>query len=135
MNPQQTTPPDPFTEPATTPSVYERPTEQTTPLVVATPKKSHKRAIVLLILGLILIIGAIGAYAYYLQASTPATNVTTESTTAPVEKTSPVEATTEVITNGIADESTLSETNDTTEINDADNAAGTVGESVNENNL
>lgn len=135
MNPQQTTPPDPFTEPATTPSVYERPTEQTTPPVVATPKKSHKRAIVLLILGLILIIGAIGAYAYYLQASTPATNVTTESTTAPVEKTSPVEATTEVITNGMADESTLSETNDTTEINDADNAAGTVGESVNENNL
>lgn len=135
MNPQQTTPPDPFTEPATTPSVYERPTEQTTPPVVVTPKKSHKRAIVLLILGLILIIGAIGAYAYYLQASTPATNVTTESTTAPVEKASPVEATTEVITNGIADESTLSETNDTTEINDADNAAGTVGESVNENNL
>lgn len=135
MNPQQTTPPDPFTEPATTPSVYERPTEQTTPPVEVTPKKSHKRAIVMLILGLILIIGAIGAYAYYLQASTPATNMTTESTTAPVEKTSPVEATTEVITNGIADESTLSETNDTTEINDADNAAGTVGESVNENNL
>lgn len=135
MNPQQTTPPDPFTEPATTPSVYERPTEQTTPPVEVAPKKSHKRAIVLLILGLILIIGAIGAYAYYLQASTPASDVTTQSTTTPVEKASPVEATTEVLTDGTTEESTLGETNDTTEINDADNAAGTVGESVNENNL
>lgn len=135
MNPQQTTPPDPFTEPATTPSVYERPAEQTPPPVAATPKKSHKRAIVLLIVGLVLIIGAIGAYAYYMQASTPATNVTTGSATTPVEKTSPVEATTDVLTNGTTEESTLGETNDTTEINDADNAAGTVGESVNENNL
>lgn len=135
MNPQQPTPSDPFTEPTTTPSAIEQPTEPVTPPVVTAPKKSHKRAVVLLIIGLVLIIGAIAGYAYYMQATTPASDVTTESAASPVEETSPVDSTTDVLIDGLTEENTASETHDTSELNDADKAADTVGESVNENNL
>lgn len=137
MNPQQNTPLDPFTEPATTPQqVTGQPVAPTaTPVATEKPKKSHKSTIILLLIGLVLIIGAIGAYAYYMQATTPASDLTNKNVTSPVEKPSDVEATTELMTDGTNEETKLGETSDEAEVNDADKAAGTVGESVNENNL
>lgn len=118
------------------PAMIEQPTQPATPPIMASPKKSHKRAIIMAIVGLLVIMAAVAGYVIYSQMNDSATNSnTTQTTTGASTTLSPLDETTKVLTDGASTESGLTDSDDSGDASDASNAASNVGDSVNENNL
>lgn len=134
MNPEQNKPLGRMEEMSVPPDMIEQPT-QPVQIPVETPKKSHKRAIVFALLGLVLIAAALAAYILYFQTGNPV--VTTETTQQPsaAPVVSPVDTATNILDDGVTDEDKLTSTDDSSDIDDASKAAGNVGDGVNENNF
>jgi hypothetical protein len=134
MDPQQPRPQEQFDETPLPPDLEERPTQRFQP-VQEQPKKSHRRAIIIATSGLIVIIAALGGYLVYSQMSDDAvTTETTPPTPAPTTV-SPVDGAANVMTDGTATEDELTATDDSSDVDDASQAASNVGDSVNENNF
>jgi uncharacterized protein HemX len=118
------------------PDMVEQPTQPVAP-VVTSPKKSHKRAIIMAAIGLLLIAGALVGYVLYSQSSDTNSSADTSKKAAETNAAAtPLDETMNVYTDGTSDETKLLDSESSSEdVNDANNAAGNVGDGINENNL
>jgi len=133
MNPQQNQPHDQFEETLLPPDLEEQPTQAFQP--AEQPKKSHKRTIIMVMSSLIVIGGVLGAYFVYSQMSDDTASTKTTQP-APVPKAaSPVDTAAGIMTEGTTSEDELTATDDSSDIDDASQVAGNVGDSINENNF
>jgi len=134
MDPQQDAPRDQFEETPLPPDLEEQPTQAFQP-VDEEPKKRHTKVIIIAIVGLVVIITGAAAYIVYSQTADDATVPETTQQTPPPKAISPVDTAADTLVQGLAEEDTITNTDDTTDMDDADRTAGNVGDSINENNL
>jgi uncharacterized protein HemX len=154
MNPEEhndTPPSKPFpeeqpivTEPAQVPEQpLTSPSETVDPIPPLTPQnKSHKKLIIVSLIVAAIIGASVGYYLFAMKKnsgseanSTPATS-SKNVTQAPAQPTNTaVDAITKSLTDGSTGETTLTNTDNSSDGTDASTSAGTVGDSVDENNF
>jgi hypothetical protein len=108
-------------------------TTETVPTPVVAQKKSYKKQIIILSLIVAAIIGAsIGYYLFAMKSVATPVTATTQTTTAADPS---VEALTKSLTDNSVSETTLTNTDDSTQATDTSTSAANVGDSVDENNF